>query len=126
VPFSFNDVLTGIGALGILIGVLVLTYYVTRWYARRLGGGAFAGKYIVVHDRVTMSRETSLAIIEINGRFYLIGVGEQGVNLVSELEGFAPIPSTPPHSKIPFEKLYTDMLGKFGRKSSKGDNGSDT
>ena len=120
------DLLTGIGILATLAGVLVLTYYAPRWYARRMSGGALSGRHIIVHERVPMGNHASLAIVEVDGRFYLIGVSERGVQLVSVLEDFAPLPDARADSKVPFGKLFAELLAKTGKGSAKGDNGGDT
>jgi len=121
---QLSDILTGVGALATLFGVLVLTYYGTRWYARRVGGYG-AGKDIKVHERVPLGSNAYLAIIEVGARYYLIGVSEKGVNLLNELEGFTPASDARPHSKVPFEKLLADMMQKIGGRGSKGDDRSD-
>ena len=121
------DLLAGIGAIAILFGVLILTYFATRWYARRvMGGGALSGKHIIIHDRVPMGGNTFLAIVEVSERFYLIGIGERGVQLISMLEDFSPPSGDSPHSKVPFSKLLTDILAKTGRIGKKGDSWSDS
>lgn len=122
-PFSGSDILAGIGALAALFGVLVLTYYGTRWYARRLGGGVGVGKDIQILERVAVGGNAYLAIVGVNERFYLIGVGEKGINLLSELEGFSPRQNDA-HSKLPFEKMFSDMLKKIGKGSGGGDDQS--
>jgi len=122
VPINFSDLLTGLGALAVLAGVLVLTYFGTRWYARRMGGaGSLGGKYIRLHERIAMGGQSSLLIVEVNSRFYLVGASENGINLLAELEGFAPSPSAPVASKVPFGKLFADLVAKNSRGGDEGD-----
>ena len=122
---SINDLRAGVGVLVALAVVLLLTHYGTKWYARRMGGGALGGKYVTVHERVPMGGHSWLVIAEVSGRFYLIGLAEKGVSLLSELQDFQPQqPSASPHSKVPFGKLFTELLNKTGKGSQEGDDGS--
>ena len=121
-PINFGDLLTGLGALAVLLGVLALTYLGTRWYARTVRGGAsLGGRYIRLHERVGMGGQSSLLIVEVNSRFYLVGVGENGINLLSELEGFAPESGAASTSKVPFGKLLAALMEKAGKRGEGGD-----
>lgn len=76
-----------IGSLVLIVLVLVLTYYATRWYARRMGHSA-SGRHIKVLDRSQLGAGTYVAVVKVGDKFYLLGVGEKSVSLLCELESF--------------------------------------
>jgi flagellar biogenesis protein FliO len=72
----------------VLVGipvVLVLTYFASRWYAGRMGPMVM-GKHIKVVDRLLIGKTASILIVELAGVQYLIGVTEQGIRILKELE----------------------------------------
>jgi flagellar biogenesis protein FliO len=64
--------------------ILVLTYFVSKWYAGRMGGTVTA-KHIKVIDRLFIGKTASIMIIELAGVQYLVGVTEQGISILKEL-----------------------------------------
>lgn len=83
----------GIGMADVVRVVLALalvslfTVGLGRLARRRMHGGATAR--LKVAERVTLSRNAQLLIVETGGRELLIGVSEHGVQLVTELDGDA-------------------------------------
>jgi flagellar biogenesis protein FliO len=77
----FSVILTLVG----IIVILVLAYFASKWYAGRMGGTAMA-KHIKVIDRLFIGKNASILIIELAGVQYLIGVTEQGVSILKELD----------------------------------------
>lgn len=72
--------------------ILVVTYYASRWYARKMGPIA-GGKHIKIVDRVVVSKTGSLLIVDVEGRQYLMGVSEQNVQILQELDEPILLPS---------------------------------
>jgi flagellar biogenesis protein FliO len=68
-----------------ITAVLVLTYFASKWYAGRMAP-SMAGKHIRVIDRLPVGKTASILIIEVAGVQYLVGVSEQGVGILKELE----------------------------------------
>jgi flagellar protein FliO/FliZ len=77
----WSIVLTLIG----ITAVLALTYFASRWYAGRMGP-MMMGKHIKVLDRLVIGKTASILIIELAGARYLLGVTEQGVSILKELD----------------------------------------
>jgi flagellar biogenesis protein FliO len=67
-----------------LVAVVLLAVLAAR-VARRAGVRGH-GRGLHVLDRVALSREASLAVVEVGGRGLVLGVGAQGVRLLSELD----------------------------------------
>jgi flagellar protein FliO/FliZ len=86
----FGDILSMLFALIGTVCVILLTYYASRWYAKRMGPIA-GGKYIKVVDRLVVSKAGSILIIDIEGRQYLLGVSDQNIQILKELEETIPL-----------------------------------
>lgn len=71
--------------------IILLTYYASKWYARRMGPIA-GGRHIKVVDRLVVSKTGSLLIVDIEGKQYLMGVSDQNVQVLMRLENTIPLP----------------------------------
>lgn len=80
----WKDMLSMLMALAGTIFVIFLTYYCSRWYARKMGTPA-GSRHMRVIDRLGISKTGSILIIEVEGRQYLIGASEGGINVMKEL-----------------------------------------
>jgi flagellar biosynthetic protein FliO len=111
------DALSMVGSLVLILLVLVLTYYATRWYARRMGSTGM-GKHIKVIDKQALNAGTSLAVVEIGGQYYLLGVGDKSVRLLTELSGdFGQLTQeAPQQAAAPFSQVLDQLLGKTRKK----------
>lgn len=83
--FSMLFALIGTGC------VILLTYYASRWYAKRMGPIA-GGKHIKVLDRLVVSKTGSVLILDIEGKQYLMGVSDQNVQILMQLDEPIPLP----------------------------------
>ena len=72
--------------------IIVLTYYASKWYARKMGPIA-GGKHIRIVDRVVVSKTGSILIVDIEGRQYMMGVSDQNVQILMELDETIPLPA---------------------------------
>ncbi len=83
----------------VLVGVLVAAYYTTRFISTKMmksgisskksgrsSGKKTLGKYVNIVDRAQMDREKGVVVVEFEGKFYLLGVSPQGVNLIDKQE----------------------------------------
>jgi flagellar biogenesis protein FliO len=68
-----------------ITAVLALTYFASRWYAGRMGPTVM-GKHIKVVDRLLVGKAASILILELSGVQYLVGVTEQGISILKELD----------------------------------------
>lgn len=102
-----KDFLSIFAALIGVAAVLALTYYLSRWYARRMGAIASA-KHMKLIDRLPLSKTGSLAIVEIAGKQYVAGISEQNVSLMMELEERIEIPT----EQESFTDGFSDVLKK--------------
>ena len=66
------------------IGVLFAAYYSCRFLSSARCG-LLKSKHMSVLDRLALSRDKSLVIVKVGGRFMLISISGEGVSLISEL-----------------------------------------
>jgi flagellar biogenesis protein FliO len=87
-------------------------------------GKAFSGKHIKIVDRIALGAGSAACVIKVGERYFLVGVSEKSVRLLSELEGFSPHELDEPAGfadKAAFGKLLNGFLRKG--KDSKDDVG---
>ncbi|MEZ5281189.1 MAG: flagellar biosynthetic protein FliO [Acidimicrobiales bacterium] len=69
-------------ALAVVVGGLLLV----RWWSLR---GGPRGRGIDVVARAQLGRSTSVVVVDVAGKRYLLGTAEQSVNLIAELDAGA-------------------------------------
>jgi len=79
-----EDILSMFLALIGIVCVILLTYYASKWYARKMGTIA-GGKHIRIVDRLMISKTGSVLIIDIEGTQYLIGANDHSIQIMKEL-----------------------------------------
>lgn len=89
-----EDIFSMFFALAGTICVIVLTYYASKWYAKKMGPMA-GGKHIKVIDRLAVSKTGSVLIIDVEGTQYMVGVSEHSVQIMKQLEDPIPITMEP-------------------------------
>lgn len=114
-----SDVLSILSALIGVAAVLALTYYLSRWYARRMGAIASA-KHMKLIDRLPLSKSGSLAIVEIAGKQYVAGISEQNVSLMMELQEPVEMPTEPELFTDGFSDLLKKGIDAVKEKVGKG------
>lgn len=70
-------------ALALVCG---LAYALFRWVLPRLTAAGSANSMVRVVDRAGLDARKSLYVVEVAGRWLLVGASEAGVHLVSELD----------------------------------------
>lgn len=85
-----GDIFSMLFALIGTVCIILLTYFASKWYARKMGPIA-GGKHIKVVDRVVVSKTGSVLIIELQGRQYMLGVSDQNVQILKELDEAIPL-----------------------------------
>lgn len=88
----FGDIISMLFALIGTVCVIILTYYASKWYARKMGPIA-GGKHIKVVDRLVVSKAGSILIVDIEGRQYMMGISDQNVQILMELDEPIPLPT---------------------------------
>jgi flagellar protein FliO/FliZ len=103
--FSYLLPLTG------AICVIVLTYYASKWYARKMGPLS-GGKHIKVIDRQMIGKTGSILIIDVEGVQYLVGANEQSIRILRQLKDPIPVQSAASGTKPSFRAMIKPFLHK--------------
>ncbi|AFA49268.1 flagellar biosynthetic protein FliO [Acetobacterium woodii] len=108
-----SDVFSIILALVGTVGVIVLTYFGSRWYVnqflKKTGSG---GQHIKVVERLIVGKNGSIIIIDIQGNQYLVGVTENSIQILTELEK----PITFQKKQDTSKESFLSMVKSFSQK----------
>lgn len=83
-PSGFGALAQMLPALALIVGALLL---VKRWAAR--GGKLGPVEGVKVLSRTGLTRGAVVAVVEVAGKRYLLGAGEHGVRLLTEIDSDA-------------------------------------
>lgn len=103
--FSYLLPLTG------AVCVIILTYYASKWYARKMGPLS-GGKHIKIIDRQMIGKTGAILIIDVDGVQYLIGANEQSIRILRQLKEPIPIQPSADSSKPSFQTMIKSFLRK--------------
>lgn len=112
-----GEVFSMIFAIAGTILVIFLTYFVSRWYAGKMGSIA-GGKHIKVIDRLMISNTGSILIVDIEGLQYMIGISDKKIQLLQQLERPILMEVNKDPAKENFVELFKTMIQK-GNKNEK-------
>ena len=104
--------------IGVMVAVLLAAYYVTKFLAKK-GKRLSQSKHIKVIDQIYLASDKQIALIKVGGKNILVGVTNQNISLISEineLEGFASEKTareeTRPQSRKDFISKARDFVSK--------------
>ncbi len=84
-----QSIVTAIGTLVIIVVILFLTYICTKYIGNRMSFGGYTrqmGRYISIIDRMMLGQESSVALVKVSDRVFLLGITGDNVNLLMELK----------------------------------------
>jgi flagellar biogenesis protein FliO len=96
-PSGLDALARMIPALALIVGALLL---VKRW-AKRNGGSRPSGEGVRIVSRTGLTRGAVVAVVDVAGRRFLLGAGEQGVRLLTEIDADAVMTPPIPAPDIP-------------------------
>lgn len=105
--------------IGFII-ILYLAYFATKKIGRRMSIKGVSGRNIKIIDSISIGQNSAVMIIEAAEKTLLVGVTQNGINLISELDG-EKIPSSEatdtPVGGMEFSKAFKKALEqRFGKK----------
>ncbi len=77
-----------------LLGICVLAWVLLRFGAKA-GLGLGRGRRIQVLERTPLDGRHSVALVKVDGRVFLLGLGGGSPTLIQELDGEVPAPASP-------------------------------
>lgn len=81
---SAGDILRLIFCFAAFCAVLWGAYIASKWFASR-SVLSFSSKFMRIVDRVQLTRDAFLCIIQIGERYFLAGISSGSINLLSEI-----------------------------------------
>lgn len=110
-----GDVFSIILALLGTVGVMVLTYYGSRWYISRFvanQNSLSSGNHLKVVERLIVGKSGSIIILDVKGKQYLVGISEQSIQVLSEIEDPIPLQKKQEISKESFLSMVKTFTQK--------------
>lgn len=108
----------------IIIFVLFLAYFGTKWYAKKAQINS-QGKNIKVIERVVLAQDKFLVLAEINDKVLLLGVTNKEINVIDTFEPSilnSQVPAQTVDFKLVFDKvMQSEKMPNFIRKEKKAD-----
>lgn len=95
-------------AIVIVVGLIVLLAWYLKSYIVRGGGSDL----IRVIDKVYIDTRRFLCLVKVGDKYFLLGVGDGGVNLIAELEKVSTAGGEEVVVKPSFKKQLERFLGK--------------
>jgi flagellar protein FliO/FliZ len=125
-----EEYLSAIIMVVLFLVILIALSYVIKMYAKRNGnfkgtfGGTFGGipKNMNVIERLPLGQDKSLLIVEVADKTLLIGVTNQNITCVSELDPKT-ILTPPPPEPISFSKILENVTNKGKNKKTENFSG---
>lgn len=94
-----------LGLIVITVLVLVATWLATRWIGRK-SQISQSSRNVKIIERTPIARDKYLAIIEVAGKFYLISVTTQNVQMMTEIEDPDKLKKQPQPVNQSFASMY--------------------
>lgn len=104
-----------------LFGLVVgLAYLTSRFLGGRLGWSGASGRIMRVIEAAPLGRDRSVVLIEVAGRYYLVGASQGSVSLLAAVEDGEAVAqiraATPPPASLPgLDRLAGIRLPGMGR-----------
>ena len=125
---EFKSLISNIGTafmvLLVFVLILYLAYFATKKMGKRLSFKGVGNKNIKIVESVSLGQNKAIMIIESAGKTLLIGMTQNEITLISELDGEKLIPSENETSgqTMEFSKAFKKVLEeKFNKKGSKSE-----
>jgi flagellar biogenesis protein FliO len=106
------DTLSLIAPMLGVVAVIIFAYLATKWLAGHKSLKS-TGQRIRVIERVPLTRDTSLALVRVKGRTYLLSVGPGRVDQISEVDGDGALPDEQRRGGENFESLLNQRMRRL-------------
>lgn len=85
---AWQDILSLIGALIMIVLVLYATYYFTKAISKKMTDSS-SSRYLKIIDRVALSQNKFLLIVEVDKKFLLVGVSDNSISVLKEFDSLS-------------------------------------
>ncbi len=102
--------------------IIYLSYLASKYIGKGISRSS-SSRYMRLIDQITLGQDRHIAIIQIGGKYLLVGVTSGQVNVLSELEDEELFPLGPDEEegavRIPDFKSVMEKLGNIGKRGGK-------
>lgn len=99
--------------------IIYLSYLASRYLGRGIAKIS-SSRYMRLIDQITLGQERYIAIVQVSGKYLLVGITAGQVNILSELSDEELFPLTPEEEngeiRTPDFRVMLDKLNGLGRK----------
>ncbi len=117
-----RDMLSILFVLAMLVLVLLLAYFTTKWLGGKMAAQS-SSRLIKIIDRTSLGREGALLIVRVADHTMLVGITENAIEKLCDLDGLEALEATEPPQALPFSAMLLDSMKglKLGGRSKKED-----
>lgn len=72
--------------LAVIVLVLYLCFWFSKFIAKKMNNNTVSGNKIKIIERVALGQDKGLAICKICSRYYVIGISNQNIKILLELD----------------------------------------
>ncbi len=115
--------LTLFQAIITVVGVLALAYYCSRLLGKQWGRTSQSGSMSVL-EHIQVGQNQKILLLQVKDRFYLVGVSQAGIRLLTELDGdFRPAGASDSSGRAqpPFQEFLEKYLTSQKKKGGDAD-----
>ncbi len=112
-----NVIWQTIKLIAIFLLILLLAYYATKFVARFHNNSLNGKTNLRIMESMSLGNNKFLAVVEINGVYYALGIGKDEITFIDKLSDY-----TPPNGDIVGtadnpKRSFKDVLAQFKTKS---------
>lgn len=106
-----GGIFSAVGTLIIVVVILYLTFACTKFLGKNMKTKSNS-RYMQMIDQMTLSQDSSIAIVKIAGQLFLVGIASSQVSILSRLEEDDLVENTfEKEMKVPDFKDIMDRIG---------------
>ena len=102
-----------------VIAIIYLSYLASKYIGKGLGRTG-SSRYMRLIDQITLGQDRHIAIVQVSGKYLLLGITGSRINVLSEIQDEELFPLTPEGEdggvKAPDFRALLDKLGDMGKK----------
>ncbi len=111
-----------IGTFIVAALIIYASYLASKYIGKGLGKGS-SSRYMRLIDQITLGQDRHVAIVQVGGKYLLIGVTSGQVNVLSEVQDDDLFPLEPDEeageNKIPDFKVMMEKLSDLGKRGGR-------
>ena len=107
---EFFSLLLSIAAI---VLVLYLCYRASKFLSGKINSISSSNN-VKIHERALLGQDKGLAVIEVCGKFYLIGFSSTNIDILKELDNY--VPKAPDVQQPEFMNMFKDAVKKINIK----------